>query len=372
MTIKDFFLDNFVMIYELIGLMLILWISVHISTRMKRLTQAVVILIFIETVVFYLEKWTQTFDHVTIMRPMFTATLYSIYPVILVLLMFVTSTSTLSKKILLIMMIPELISVPLYFTSQWTHLIFYFHEPNSYAGSDFHELFSWWPYIIFGFYTAVFIIHTFIYFRRYTQNYIPIALFIMFFPIAGVLFYVFSDSGKDYGALFTSAVLLYYVYVYIHTTKIDPLTSLLNRQSYYKDMQSKGITGVASIDMNDLKHLNDNFGHEAGDFALRVVSDIMRRMQRRWITFYRVGGDEFMILFTQVKEDYIASFISKLQEDLNSSGYPCAVGYAQKLLGNSVEDAIRESDRRMYENKAAMKAEKYAKKQTEETKNETK
>ena len=370
MSLKDFFLDNYVMLYELIGLLLILAISVHISKRMKRLTQAVIILIFIETVVFWLEKWTQTFDHLSIMRPMFTAALYSVYPVILVLMMFVTSTNKMSKKRLLILLIPEFVSVPLFFTSQWTHLIFYFHEHNFYSGSDVSDLLSWWPYILFGFYTTVFIIHTFIYFRRYTQIYIPIAIFILFFPISGVVFYVLTDSGKDYGALFTSAVLLYYVYVYIHTTKIDPLTSLLNRQSYYKDMQAKGLTGVASIDMNDLKLLNDNFGHEAGDFALRVVSGIMRRSQRRGITFYRVGGDEFMILFTHVKEDYIASFISKLQEDLDLSGYPCAVGYAPKLLGDSAEDAIRESDRRMYENKAAMKAEKHAKEQAKAGKTE--
>ena len=165
------------------------------------------------------------------------------------------------------------------------------------------------------------------------------------------------EADKDYSALFTSAIVLYYLFIYIHLSKIDSLTLLSNRQNYYADMRSnsKSITGVVSIDMNDLKILNDKYGHEAGDEALKKVADIMRDYVCKEATVYRVGGDEFMIFFKDATEEEISKNIDLMREKINESGYSCAFGYAMRENGETIEDTIRRSDVKMYEDKAFLK-----------------
>ena len=92
--------------------------------------------------------------------------------------------------------------------------------------------------------------------------------------------------------------MLYYLYTYSQYTKRDALTGLLNRQSYYSHIEKNGETigAVISIDMNELKWLNDNYGHEAGDKGLATVSKCFKTNVSRRDKVYRIGGDEFMVL----------------------------------------------------------------------------
>ena len=90
---------------------------------------------------------------------MLTACKYTTYPLILYFLIMITTPQTkpLSFKMKLILLIPEIISVPLYFTSEWTHLVCYFPE-NVYNGGPLKYL----PYFIFVFYLIIFVVQNFI------------------------------------------------------------------------------------------------------------------------------------------------------------------------------------------------------------------
>ena len=96
--IREFFTGNYAMFYEWVGLLVMLGVSVHISPKMKRQTRIVVALLFAETLFFYLERWTQTFETLHVLRPLLTAAVYSIYPVIMLLVMQITSTGRFSGK----------------------------------------------------------------------------------------------------------------------------------------------------------------------------------------------------------------------------------------------------------------------------------
>ena len=98
MTSVEFLTDNFVMIFELGGLVILLFVGAHISFEMKKRTIIAVGLLFIELILFTAERWTQTFQTLSIMRPLLTAALYSIYPVIIIVLMLLTTTG-MSKKL---------------------------------------------------------------------------------------------------------------------------------------------------------------------------------------------------------------------------------------------------------------------------------
>ena len=355
MQILDYFVQNYVMLFELGGLAVLLKLSAHLTERVKKLTRIVVVLLLAESVAFAMERWTQTFAQLSLLRPMLTAVVYSLYPVILVLMMMITVTTQLSRRWMGLLLIPWIVSVPFYFTSQWSQLVCYFTPDNHYAGG----LVPWWPYFIFVFYALVFLIRNLLFFRGYSRANRLAAGYIVLGAMLGAVLLLFFGEDRDYSAMFTSAILVYYIFYYTHTAKVDPLTSLQNRQSYYQDLKTDAqkITAAVSVDMNELKYLNDNYGHEAGDRALQSISEILRTGCVRGGTAYRVGGDEFMILCRGVSEAEIRAMIRQMRARLAETPYTCAFGLAMRTPGAPVESVLRDADAKMYEDKAALKQE---------------
>ena len=203
MGIIEYFLENYTMLYELVGLLVILGVSAHLSQRMKKLTLTVVILLFLESVVFSLERWTQTFEKLSILRPLLTACLYSLYPLILMTLTLLTETNGFSRRSLFLS-IPWMVCVPLFFFSQWTHLVVWYHEDNHFAGGPLRYL----PYILFVFYIVIFFVQNVRYFHSYSKMNRIAARYIVLGACFGVLLYFFFDGFKDYSVIFTSSILL--------------------------------------------------------------------------------------------------------------------------------------------------------------------
>ena len=350
----EYLLNNFDLLYVLVGIIILSILSVHIPKQMKTYTFIAIALLFVETVVFHLERWSQTFETLSLLRPMMTASLYSLYPLIMIVLTRMTATKHIRLRFWLLM-IPELVCVPIFFSSQWTHLVFYFSEANGYHGGTISRL----PYLLFVFYAVIFIISNAMYLRKYSRKNRLAMVYIVLGSIAGVLLYMLTESEKDYSLLFALAMLLYYTFMYIHMARIDPLTSLLNRQCFYKDMESydRSITGIVSVDMNYLKYFNDYLGHEAGDKALKTVSEIMSTYCGKGAMVYRVGGDEFVILYLNASEETVTNAISAMQTKMAETEYMCAFGYAMRKPFDSLYDKLKTSDEMMYVNKALIKKE---------------
>ena len=141
---------------------------------------------------------------------------------------------------------------------------------------------------------------------------------------------------------------------------IDSLTGLLNRQSYYQALndEKNKISYVVSVDMNNLKEINDNYGHAAGDEALIVITEVLKAHVGNNGTVYRVGGDEFMILFIGVNEEDVVTRIEKMKDELSKTRFTCAFGYAKNDSRITIDEAIKESDKQMYLDKARTKRKK--------------
>ena len=85
---------------------------------------------------------------------------------------------------------------------------------------------------------------------------------------------------------------------------LDPLTGLLNRKALMDRFveiaeQAKVIGGSVSLivcDLDRFKAVNDEYGHERGDSALKDAADTIRRNMRSFELVYRMGGEEFLIL----------------------------------------------------------------------------
>ena len=136
---------------------------------------------------------------------------------------------------------------------------------------------------------------------------------------------------------------------------LDPLTSLRNRFAYYDDSENltRNITAVASIDMNGLKRLNDSRGHAAGDAALAAIGKCLYDVSDRRTSAYRVGGDEFVVLFIDQTQADVEQILRRIRESISETGYSISVGYTMKAPEQTLDDALRVSDQNMYGDKAA-------------------
>ena len=193
-------------------------------------------------------------------------------------------------------------------------------------------------------------------FRRYTeskglQKYIIPGC--VFFCLAATVVDALHGGARVNEAIMISSI-LFYMILHAHDNRRDPLTGLLNRKAFYDDcaVYEKTIEAVASLDMNGLKTMNDTLGHHAGDEALVRIAECMKPIASRVTLIYRIGGDEFVILFFHEEEQTVARIMGQIKDRIIKAGYSISAGYAMRRKNENLEDTVRESDRRMYEDKA--------------------
>ncbi|MBO4926093.1 MAG: GGDEF domain-containing protein [Clostridia bacterium] len=150
------------------------------------------------------------------------------------------------------------------------------------------------------------------------------------------------------------ASMFLFVFLRSHDNYLDPLTSLRNRFAFYDDGEhlARDISAVASLDMNGLKKLNDTQGHAAGDRALTEIGRCISEVCDRNTIGYRVGGDEFVLLFLHREEEAVEKAVRTIKDSVAGAGYSISTGHAMKGKDCSLEDALQASDRTMYADKA--------------------
>ena len=122
-------------------------------------------------------------------------------------------------------------------------------------------------------------------------------------------------------------------------------------------MESKCLTAVISIDLNNLKRLNDENGHAAGDTALCTIVACIQNILPGGCHLYRTGGDEFMILCSQVSKDDVPALIDHMRRELSKTPYCCAIGFATPDADEDFEHICSIADAAMYANKKQLKGE---------------
>lgn len=97
----------------------------------------------------------------------------------------------------------------------------------------------------------------------------------------------------------------------LHLASHDPLTELKNRLNLEKDLEQLLIHhkinhspfAVAMLDIDWFKKINDDYGHDAGDFVLHEIAKILTENIREEDSVYRAGGEEFVILFNRITRE---------------------------------------------------------------------
>ncbi len=155
----------------------------------------------------------------------------------------------------------------------------------------------------------------------------------------------------------------------------DLLTQLYNRGEIQRriservhdkraDPHGEDATSVIMIDLDDFKHINDNFGHQEGDNVLISVSGVIRRMSEALnigASSGRWGGEEFMILLPGMHQEEAAAFAEQLRKGIEEltfaacGGETASFGVAQAMPHEAADPLIVRADAALYEAKRAGK-----------------
>ncbi|GFZ30200.1 hypothetical protein CSC2_07260 [Clostridium zeae] len=153
----------------------------------------------------------------------------------------------------------------------------------------------------------------------------------------------------------------------------DNLTGISNRSLFYDKLRQKLSQasrkqeefGIITLDMDGLKEINDNYGHRAGDAAIKEVALRISSALRERDTVSRLGGDEFGIIVENVMDrDELKSFIQRIDFEITKpfefEGHKinlrASIGYALfKEDGIELEVLIERADKSMYEVKRERK-----------------
>ncbi|MBE0409477.1 MAG: diguanylate cyclase [Anaerolineales bacterium] len=148
-------------------------------------------------------------------------------------------------------------------------------------------------------------------------------------------------------------------------TLVDDLTGLLNRRGFLslaeKQVRIAKRANWESIllfaDLDNLKTINDRFGHSEGDQAIKTISAILKETFRTSDIIGRIGGDEFIVLAIKTSDENVSSITARLERNIKRYNqqipdYELSLSFGVVHLhpkdDTSLEEAISEADKGLY------------------------
>jgi diguanylate cyclase len=139
----------------------------------------------------------------------------------------------------------------------------------------------------------------------------------------------------------------------------DSLTGLFNRRGWDSLLAAEESrckryghpACVLSIDLDELKQVNDSEGHARGDELLKATADVLRSASRQQDVMARVGGDEFAVLAVECDVMGGQALVERLLNAFTSAGVKASIGIAPRRPSETLDRAWLESDRLMYSHK---------------------
>ncbi|MDZ5723709.1 MAG: GGDEF domain-containing protein [Acetobacterium sp.] len=118
---------------------------------------------------------------------------------------------------------------------------------------------------------------------------------------------------------------------------------------------------MVMFDLNNLKWVNDNLGHSAGDALIKAFADILNHLTNENVFVGRYGGDEFIMIVKKYTEEQIEQLLKEIElaairynKKSDQLKIQYAVGY--EYGGDSLPQMLEKADEKMYANKTAIKA----------------
>ncbi|MDC0609440.1 sensor domain-containing diguanylate cyclase [Vibrio sp.] len=144
----------------------------------------------------------------------------------------------------------------------------------------------------------------------------------------------------------------------------DPLTGLWNRRKFDDELRrlcklverypDKSSACVAMIDIDHFKQINDQLGHDHGDYVIQMLSGKFKKDLRETDIIARVGGEEFAIILRQTSLQDAAYIIDRLRHAIHENhDIPCSISGGITDVTSSPEQVYKRADIALYNAKSA-------------------
>lgn len=168
------------------------------------------------------------------------------------------------------------------------------------------------------------------------------------------------------GVSVSISLMFYYTFLLEEQVKLDPLTGILNRWSFDKniaEIQKLNAVIIVVLDLNNLKMINDTWGHIVGDNCLVEAANLIKLSFEGIGITYRIGGDEFCVLCRSSQESRLTEAFNKLESLIanrrNNLHIPLEIAFGyevyNKTKSGNIYDSFTKADLAMYTHKSLMK-----------------
>ncbi|MGI6141602.1 MAG: GGDEF domain-containing protein, partial [Caldicoprobacterales bacterium] len=165
----------------------------------------------------------------------------------------------------------------------------------------------------------------------------------------------------------TLSLFLYFLLMSEFDSCFDSLTGLYNREAFDKAIKQLTETKAFSViilDIDDFKSVNDTYGHDYGDTAIKTVAAIIQKSFNKHYTCYRFGGDEFSVIGNETDKEKIEYQLRTMTNniaEMRKKGNPLptiSYGYSIFQGGEKLDfqKILKEADDLMYHFKRIHKA----------------
>ena len=320
MDLKAFITYNLAPIAGIIFQLMILLLGKNFTKKEKIVFFVTVALEIAELVCYNIEFTLQSLDHRTTARVVFSAAGYIIRPALIYPFIYLLREDTKFKdnKLVYLDLIPLALVIFVQQLAFGTDWVFYFDANNNWHGGTMSL--NWVSPIVCYLYmaeTILYIILTKAYNRKISVSLVAVLLV---YAASGIIFESeFDIHGLGITAAVFSIVFFMFSIQMNHLnaakddlktlSETDSLSQLSNRyygEKLIDEMLAKKQAGTfAIIDLDDFKHINDTYGHMAGDEAIVKFAKTLKDNLREDDIVMRLGGDEFAVYSThsQNKED---------------------------------------------------------------------
>jgi diguanylate cyclase (GGDEF)-like protein len=150
---------------------------------------------------------------------------------------------------------------------------------------------------------------------------------------------------------------------------LDPLTKILNRRGienlaareFSKMGRTESELAIVLMDIDGFKHLNDSFGHDAGDTVLKSVAKLLQQNLRPYDILGRLGGDELILLLPDTELDKALTIVERLRKliedhsialDEHTIRITASFGVVTTTSQpNALEELLPDADKALYQSK---------------------
>ena len=207
-----------------------------------------------------------------------------------------------------------------------------------------------------------------VHFRQYTVGYFAIqdAIRLLYTPHLARTVRVLDVVIEN---LYTKNILSKYNRILSDVSTKDAMTGFYNRLGYqrlacrmFDERKRAGKElSILFIDMDGLKKMNDNYGHECGDYALKAIASAIHRHCGSDTLKVRMGGDEFLIMFDRIPDEQVDKLVQQIEREIPNTKEVSHLPYSPEISTGYIhtdatkdmelDDYVREADAFMYEKK---------------------